>query len=124
MARKQAEAGDLQAMFAMYMVAKAIPDRNVMEEALELLEQEGSATADFYLNSINKTVDPESREYLLIIARMTKENYRPSAMSDHQFELQTACLQGGEEWLRESAENGDENAIWVLEQLDAEEVNR
>ena len=121
-ARKQAEAGDLQAMFAMYLVAKSIPDKGVMEEALELLENEGSATADFYLNSIIKSIDPQSRESLLIIARMTKENHRPSSMNDHLFERQTERHQKGMDWFRESAENGDANAIWVLEQLEAEEI--
>lgn len=119
-----AEAGDLQSMFALYLIAKSIPDKTLMEEALELLENEGSATADFYLNSIRKSVDPQSREYLLIIARMTKENYRPSTMNDRQFERQTEGHQEAMDWFRESAENGDENSIWVLKQLEAEEFEQ
>ena len=60
----------------------------------------------------------------MLKARKMKENFGQSTMSGKEFEMQKARLQGGEEWLLESAESGDADAIWVLEQLDAEEVNR
>lgn len=117
------EAGDLSAMRQMYWFATELSDSEAIAAAEELLTNHGSATADFYLNFyISKSVDLESREGALLGARMMKENYRPSNLSDRVFELQTALLQEGLEWFRESAENGDADAIWVLEQLDESRI--
>ena len=89
-----------------------------MNRAIELLKNDDSETARFYLETmVQKSLDMTSREGMLLSAEVMREDYCSPRLSQDQCREASRRNQEGLSMLREAAENGDEDAAWVVAQL-------
>jgi len=119
--RQRARSGDPTAIMSLYKIGKNHTDEIDEGEALEMMKQHPSALARYYLQVvIEKRHELVSREGVLLMARTLVENFIPPALTSEQ---RTEFIDGSRRRLKQlrfAANNGDEDAVWVLERLLAE----
>jgi len=119
--RKKAVSGDVGAMFQLWVFGRENPESGDAELAAELLERHDSALAEFYQKIwITKDFEMGSRDGMLLMARVARENYRVSYMDDEAYRESSAHNERSLRMLRQAAADGGEDAIWVMEQLNRE----
>ncbi|NQV74078.1 hypothetical protein HQ496_13235 [bacterium] len=113
---EDAESGNPLAAYFYYMYSsEGSLDR---QRGLELLRSSETATAKWILGkNIDKNLDANSREGLLIYAQQIQEHYRISYMTHFEDEHNRRVAEAQLAQLQRSAENGDEDAQWVVDQL-------
>lgn len=137
--RTRAEAGSLPSMIDYYISAVAFHQEADSNDAREMLEQHPSATARLVLRSTSLSKEAvsdediqasiewaESREGRLLLAKASRETVH-ALPEDMESERRNEALRFSQETLEElrsDAANGDPDAIWIVEQLDATPVWR
>jgi hypothetical protein len=116
--RKLAEGGEPSAMFQLYMQGRHLTGSEDVDRAIELLEQESTPTARWYLEAlVRHSVDLRSREGMLLMAEMMEENYCSPQLSSDQCREGAKRNREGLAALRSAAADGDPDAKWVVEHL-------
>lgn len=119
--RQQALDGDTFARIWYYSIASHSWDPEEKDRARELLAQDSTATAAWYLAMWSEPkMDTTSKEYLLLSARMNLENLRPANLTEEQAAIQAQKTKTLVEQLYATSKTGDANAVWVVEQLETE----
>lgn len=114
----KAKNGDFFATQQLYRRAQFLGDDEAKQEAVDMLREQDSASAKWFLGRwINKTLDPYSREGLLIHAQMNIEDFTYPNQSDESIARDSKARKDANAALFRAAENGDEDAKWVVEQL-------
>jgi hypothetical protein len=116
--RELAEEGEPSAMLQLYMMGRHLTGEEDVNRAIELLKNDVSTTARFYLETmVQKSLDMTSREGMLLSAKVMQEDYCSPRLSEDQCREVSRRNQEGLAMLREASENGDEDAAWVVAQL-------
>jgi len=105
-----------------YSVGTALKER-----ALLLLTDHPSALSSQYIQILSSREpsaldSDETRNVLLLNAKVAIENYRGTWLDEEQFRKQTEQYKKGLEAIKKMAEEGDEHAVWVVAQLEADGI--
>jgi hypothetical protein len=116
--KQRARSGDLFAIMNLYWTGRNHTGQIDANEALTMLKEHPSAMARYYEDMlVEKKYDWNSREGVLLAARASAENWLSPAMTDEMRQSATESSQRMLNQLRIAANNGNEDAVWVLEQL-------
>jgi len=121
--RSLAEAGEPSAMVQLYLMGKTLTGPVDMNRGIELLENDGSATASWYLEvMVRKSLDMSSAEGLLLTAQMMREDRCSSLLPEKECVRVSAENRVQLRKLYEAAAAGDEDAQWVVERLSEDQA--
>ena len=119
--KQRARAGDPSAMMNLYVIGKNHTGELDQNEALDMLRNHPSALAQMYVAMmIEKRYDWSSREGILMSARASAENLDIPGLTPEQQRERNESAGRQLRQLRVAANDGNEDAQWVLEQLLAE----
>lgn len=118
----QAEAGDPSAAYQVAWTAKMLDDAELKEEALSLLKDHPTTIGKYFYHRMTSAPDSSKNGIDSAIwgMRVALENWRNPRSTDEEFKLQTANNARALATLRQNAEIGNEDAIWMVDQLKSE----
>jgi hypothetical protein len=119
--RQNARSGDPSAIMQLYRIGQNHTGELDSNEAIAMLRDHPSALARYYLDIwIEKRYDWDSREGVLASARVSVENFLPPSLTEEQIASSTDSAKRQLNQLRNAADSGNADAVWVVEQLLAE----
>lgn len=119
--KRKAELGDPSSMLKLYYFGKTLTGGKDMASAIELLESHDTAVAKSILYHFIEHYEPLSpRESLLLLTQVAIENYRRPEQSTDDFAIQTANANRSLRKLENAANDGDEDSVWVISQIQRE----
>jgi len=119
---EQAAGGDPSAAAQIFWTAKMLGDAELKEKAVSLLRDHPTAIGKFYYQLFTSAPDSSKNgvDSALMHTRVAIENWRSPFASDAQFKLQTAQNANSITLLQQNAASGNEDTVWIVEQLKAE----
>ena len=122
--RKMAHSGNLNGYIGFYMSARTLGDGTLISEAKELWQRDQSATARLYYKYwVSKDLAAETREGMLLTAQAAIENHWHQNEPHDYYVRQSSQHQKMLDNLYASAESENEDAQWVVSQLNTRKVN-
>lgn len=116
--KRRAQQNDLVSMVNYYHTSIALISHEDSLAAAHMLENHPSATAEWALVAFGGNREWfQTREGRLLIARVARENLRYPNMSEENYSDMTEANRTLLRDIAERAEDGDEDARWVVEQL-------
>jgi len=123
--KEKADNGDLFAAIGLFQLGAFNNSPADSSLAADFLKKHPSALAAWTLKSIRgKGLTMDSLDTQLLFARLARENLRHPQMKDEHYDQVSARYAVHLAEVRKSATNGDPDAIWIVEQLDATPVWR
>ncbi len=114
----RAEGGDPSAMMQLFQFGKTRSRAKEMNRGAELLRAHPSAMAQYYLSVfVNHDLDFGSKEGILLSTRVAIENYPLVRLTPDQKQQRFESAQRQLTLLQQSATNGNEGSLWVIEQI-------
>lgn len=118
--RRLAESGNIFDLMAYYTTSQFAYDKTDSVRAAQMLSQHPSALAKWSLTmQFKKDLNWYSKEVMLLRALISRENLLQPNLTDEYVNRITDYNNQFVASIREKAEQGEEDAIWVVEQLDA-----
>lgn len=119
---ERAKGGDPSAATQIYWTSKTLGDNELKETALSLLKDHPTNIGKYYYHRFTSAPDSSKNgiDSAMWYMRIAVENWRSPFITDEQFKLQTDQHANSIALLRKNAESGNEDAVWMVDQLKAE----